>query len=207
MEALTTALTLYDIEGHLAALAESVETVTPEQEQEFLEDFKAALTSAAEKRDRVAHHLAHLEHQQEFAAKEISRLQKFKKEREAAQARLEGYVSYCIRSQGKDKDGKYKKLEGDTTVMFLRGCAASVEVTDIDAVPLDYQSVTVTMPASMFSAVLNVLDEVFGEKVLPEIGTTVSRAADKRAIKAAIESGTDVPGAKLITDKTTLGRK
>jgi hypothetical protein len=71
--------------------------------------------------------------------------------------------------------------------MFLRNCAASVEVTDIDAVPLDYQSVTVTMPASMFSAVLNVLDEVFGEKVLPEIGTTVSRTADKRAIKAAIE--------------------
>jgi hypothetical protein len=39
--------------------------------------------------------------------------------------------------------------------------------------------------------------------VLPEIGTTLSRAADKRAIKAAIEAGINVPGAKLVTDKNT----
>ena len=93
MAAVATVLTLYDVEEHLIALKESVETVTPDQEQEFLDDFKAALTSAAEKRDRVAHHLSRLEHPQEFAAKEISRLQKYKKEREAAQSRLEGYVS------------------------------------------------------------------------------------------------------------------
>jgi hypothetical protein len=34
-----------------------------------------------------------------------------------------------------------------------------------------------------------------------------SVTVDKVAIKAAIEAGIDVPGAKLITDKTTLGRK
>lgn len=66
-----TALALYDIEEHLVSLTDSLETVTPDQEQEFLEDFKAAFSSAAEKRDRVAHHLAHLEQPQEFAAKEI----------------------------------------------------------------------------------------------------------------------------------------
>jgi len=207
MAAITTALTLYDIEEHLIALTESIDTVTPDQEQEFLEDFKAALTSAAEKRDRVAHHLAHLEQQQEFAAKEISRLQKFKKEREAAQARLEGYVSNCIRSQGKGMDGKYKKLEGNTTVMFLRACPASVEVTDMESVPLDYQSATVTIPAPMLNAVLNVLGEVFGEDALPEIGNTLSRAADKRAIKAAIEVGIEIPGATLVTGKTALVRR
>ena len=48
MAAVNTALTLYDIEEHLVALTDSLETVTPDQEQEFLEDFKAALTSAAE---------------------------------------------------------------------------------------------------------------------------------------------------------------
>jgi ABC-type transporter Mla subunit MlaD len=143
-----TAMTLYDAEEYLSALVESVETVTPEQEQEFLEDLKAALSSAAEMRDRVAHHLAHLEEQQAFAAKEISRLQKFKKERKAAQARLESYVAYCIESQGKDKSGRYKKLEGNTTVMFLRTCPASVEVTDMNSVPSGYLSATVTMPAS-----------------------------------------------------------
>jgi hypothetical protein len=200
-----TALTLYDIESHLLALTDSLETVTPDQEQEFLEDFKAALSSAAEKRDRVAHHLAHLEQQQEFAAKEILRLQKFKKDREAAQTRLEGYVSYCIQSQGQGKDGKYKKLEGNTTVMFLRGCPVSVEVTDMDAVPLDYQSATVTLPASRLNDVLNALEDDFREEVL--IVSTISRVTDKRAIKVAIEAGVEVPGAALITGKTTLGRK
>src|SRR5271165_6852075 len=99
----TTGWTLSDIEERLVALTESMETVTPDQEREFLEDFSAALSAAAEKRDRVAHRLAQLEQQQEFAAKEISRLQRFKKERESAQARLEDYVSHCIRAQGKDK--------------------------------------------------------------------------------------------------------
>ena len=207
MAAVARALTLYDIEEHLIALTESVEMVTAEQEQEFLEDFRAALTSAAEKRDRVAHHLAHLEQQQAFAAKEIVRLQKFKKDREAAQARLESYVSYCIEAQGKDSSGKYKKLEGNTTVMFLRACPVSVEVMDMDAVPLDYQSVTVTMPASMWKDVLDVLGEEFRDEVSAETEGTSSRPVDKRAIKAAIETGIEVPGATLIAGKTTLGRK
>ena len=73
MSSVTTEWTLCDIEEQLIALTESMHTVTPEQEQEFLEDLSEALTSAAEKRDRVAHHLARLEQQQEFAAKEISR--------------------------------------------------------------------------------------------------------------------------------------
>ena len=89
--------------------------------------------------------------------------------------------------------------------MFLRGCAASVEVTDIDAVPLDYQNATVAMPASMLDAVLSALEEDFRREVL--VVSTISHVADKRSIKVAIEAGVEVSGAKLITDKTTLGRK
>ena len=59
------------------------------------------------------------------------------------------------------------------------------------------------MPASMLNDVLNALEDDFRDKVLAEIVSTVSRTADKRAIKEGIE----VPGAKLITDKTTLGRE
>lgn len=205
MSAVTTEWTLYDVEDYLVALTESAETVTPEQEEEFLKDLKAALSSAAEKRDRVAHHLAHLEEQQAFAQKEILRLQKFKKEREAAQARLEAYVTYCIESLGGDKAGKYRKVEGRTTVMFLRACPASVEVTDMDSLPLEYQSDSVTMPSSMWNGVVEALDGDFREKVLREVRCT--RSADKRTIKAAIEAGMEVPGAMLVTGKTTLARK
>jgi hypothetical protein len=199
--AVISALTLYEIEDYLVTLAESAETVTPEQEKEFLEDFKAALTSAADKRDRVVHHLARLEEQQAFAAKEISRLQKFKKEREASQVRLEAYVAYCIESLGKDKTGKYRKLKGHTTVMFLRACPASVKVTEMDALPLDYQSATVTMTAATLNEMLDALDEDLREKVLGELGGALSRVPDRRAIEAAIEAGIEVPGATLITAK------
>src|ERR1041385_686856 len=98
MAAVIAALTLYNIEEQLSALLESVEMVSPEQEQEFLNDLKTALTGAAEKRDAIAHYLTHLEMQQALAANEISRLQNFKKQRETVQTRLESYVSYCIRS-------------------------------------------------------------------------------------------------------------
>jgi hypothetical protein len=43
--------------------------------------------------------------------------------------------------------------------------------------------------------------------VLAATSNDLSVSVDKVAIKAAIQAGSDVPGAKLITDKTTLGRK
>ena len=207
MAPMTTQLTLYEVEEHLSALAESIETVTADQEQEFLESFKAALTSAADKRDQVAHYLAHLEQQQKFAAQEISRLQKFKKEREAIQARLEAYVSYCIQAQGKDTKGRHKKLEGRTTLMFLRWCPPSVEVTDIDAVPIEYKIATVTIPALKLWDVLNALNEDLRKSVLDQIARITSYTADKRMIKSAVECGVKIPGAKLVDDKTILVRK
>ena len=68
-------LTMWDLETNLAALADSVETVGAEQEQQFLEEFRQALMQAREKRDRVASFLAYCEAMAEMAAKEIARLQ------------------------------------------------------------------------------------------------------------------------------------
>jgi hypothetical protein len=207
MMAVSSSWTLYDLEDHLVALVDSIETVTPDQEQEFMEDLKAALSSAAEKRDRVAHLLAHLEQQQAFAAQEIARLQKFKKDRQAAQARLEAYVSYCIQSLGMDRSGKYKKLEGNTTVMFLRSCPPSIEVTDLDAVPANYKSVTITMPSLVWDAILGVLGRDLFEVVASKVAGTETRTVDKRAVHGAINSGISVPGARLVTGLTSLGRR
>ena len=59
----------------------------------------------------------------------------------------------------------------------------------LTATPLDYQSVTVTLPASMLNDVLNALEDDFRDEVLAEIVSTASRTADKRAIKQAIKEG------------------
>ena len=52
--------------------------------------------------------------------------------------------------------------------MFLRACPASVEVTDIDSVPPDYQTATFTIRASLLNDILDALDEDVRGKVLAE---------------------------------------
>ena len=202
MATLALAPTLCDAEESLTALLDTAELVTPDQEQAFLADFEAALTTATDKRDRIAHRLARLEAQQAFAAAEIKRLQEFKRSAEAQQERLEGYVSYVIHRLGKDAKGKYRKLEGNTTTMFLRACASSVEIAAEADIPLDYKSATVRISAAMW---LDVLNSLASADFPPTYETELT--VDKRAVKASIDAGVEVPGAKLITDKTTLGRK
>jgi hypothetical protein len=191
-------ITLYDAEESLTALLDSAELVTPEQEEAFLAEFEQALTTAVDKRDRVAGRLAKLEAQQTFAAAEIKRLQEYKQAKEAEQERLEKYITHVILHLGKDAKGKYRKLEGNSSSLSLRGCAPSVDVVDGVAIPLDYETATVTLPASAWNDILN---------VMPGLQRVVNLQPDKRAIKAAIEAGVEVPGARLITDKTTVVRK
>ena len=195
-------VTLYDAEESLTALLDTQDLVTPDQEQAFLADFEVALTTATDKRDRVAGRLAKLEAQQAFATAEIKRLQEFKRVKEAEQARLEGYVSYVIQRMGKDAKDKYRKLEGNSSTLFLRACAASVDVTNEGDVPLDFKRATVTMSAALWVDVLHALEDTD----IP-LSYMTDLSVDKKAVKATIEAGIDVPGAKLITDKYNVGRK
>jgi hypothetical protein len=197
--------TLFDAEESLTALLDSAELVSPEQEAEFLADFEAALTTAADKRDRVAGRLARLEAQQAYAAEEIKRLQTFKASAAAAQARLENYVAYVIERMGKDAKGKYRVLEGNTSKLVLRNCPPSVEVVDESAVPQDFRTVTVTLPAATWEDVLHSLpDGPFRDDVeRSKTGTAV----DKAAVKATIQAGETVSGARLVTDKRSVTRR
>jgi hypothetical protein len=60
------------IEDHLAALIETAELVSQEEEPEFRAEFQTALTAAVDKRDRVGQFLAPLEQQIDFAKFEIA---------------------------------------------------------------------------------------------------------------------------------------
>jgi len=95
-----TAAPLYLIEDQLAALVETAELVSPEQEQEFRLEFQTALTAAVEKRDRVGQFLGHLVQQIDFARFEIDRLRQRKAAFERALARVEEYVIQTIREPG-----------------------------------------------------------------------------------------------------------
>ena len=210
MASLALVPTLFDVEESLTALLDTAEMVTSADEAAFLLDFQEALEHAVDKRDRVAGRLAKLEAQQAYAAAEIKRLQTFKRSAEAQQERLEGYVTYVIQRLGKDAKGKWRKLEGNSSTMSLKACPASVEVTDESLVPLDFKRAMVHMNAAMWTDILGVLGDctpTFLAQVQEATAADTSLTVDKVAIKATLQAGVEVEGAKLITDKTTVVRK
>ncbi len=149
--------------------------------------------------------LAHLEQQIDFARFEIDRLRQRRALCERALARLEAYVIETIEGLGTDSKGRYRTLEGKTTTFSLRGCPPSVEVTDEPAIPSEYKTLTLKMPAVTWEQMLDGLDieqrvVVLGQVKSPEV------SVDKRSIKAAIDGGVDVPGAGLATGRHSLRR-
>lgn len=198
-------LSLYQIEEHLNALDDTAELVSADQEKQFVAEFGAALLSAAEKRDRVAQFLAFLEHQQSFADAEIKRLQALKKHYAAVQGRLETYVIFTIESLGLDEKGKYRRLEGNTTVLSLQPCPPSVSVSDEASIPLEYKRANVQLPAALWDQILDSLDIDLRTAALASAKVDVT--VEKSTIKKAIDAGKDVPGTDLLIGKHTLRRR
>src|SRR5664279_3767150 len=176
-----TAAPLYVIEDHLAALIETAELVSPEQELEFRAEFQTALTAAVDKRDRVGQFLAHLEQQIDFAKFEIDRLRQRKATCERALARLEDYVIGTIENLGTDGKGKYRRLEGKTTTFSLRACPPSVEATDESAIPAEYKTLTLKLPAVVWEQLLDGLDLEQRAAILRQVRSP-EVAVDKRSI-------------------------
>ncbi len=198
-------VSLYELEETLVAFVEAMDMVQPEDEAAFAEAFSQALTAAQDKRDRVCQFLAHLESQAEMAKIEIKRLQDRKAAIESAQGKLEAYVVKVIESLGPDPKGKSRKLEGQYSTLALRTCPASVEVLDESAIPDDYQRVTVTLPAPMWTELLDALDVETAARVEETTGKP-KKAVDKTALKSALESTPDIPGARLVVGKHSLRR-
>ena len=201
-----TAAPLYVIESYLAALVETAELVSPEQEQEFRAELRSALVNAVEKRDRVGQFLAHLEQQIEFANLEINRLKQRKAAFERALARLESYVIETIENLGTDEKGKYRTLEGRTTTFSLRLCPPSVDVTDEAAIPADFKTLLLKVPAVAWEQLLDGLGIDQRAAIVAKVETPEVRV-DKRSVRAAIESGAHVPGADVVFGRHSLRRR
>lgn len=139
-------------------LMENGGEVTPEL-QEALEINQQQLQEKAANYCVV---IRNLESESEIIANEIKRLQELKKVRENAANRLKETISKAMELY------EVEKIETPLTKLSFRK-SESVEITDLELIPHEYQKVKVE--------------------------------ADKTAIKAAIKSGANVPGAKLMTNK------
>jgi hypothetical protein len=201
---MTTALTtLYQIEDDLQALVNSEDLVTPEQEQEFKLQLAEQLRTAVAKRQRVGEFLRYCELQQESIDKEISRMQALKATYATAQERMEGYVIHTIENvMGPDAKGKYPKLSGHSLVLSVARNPDSVDIQDEALIPAEYKSVTVKLPAEIWSELLQAFsgddDRVIEvSKILQAADEKGAVAIDKNAVKKAIKAGETVDGADL----------
>ena len=184
---------LWDIEERLAGLLDTAEAVLPEQEDEFVQELRAVLATAADKRDAVAGYMSHVEAQIQLAKDEIQRLRIRRQSLEDALDRIKTYTVRCMEGL------EVKKLEGRTVTLSLRRCPASVEVTDEDQVPLAYKTAQLTMPADLADQILDTLP--FDAPV------TLQHTVSKTAIKAALDEGARIPGAAFAEQRNTLVRK
>jgi hypothetical protein len=212
---------LYDLEEHLAALADSAELVSPDQEAEYLADFERTLLATREKRDRVGEFLAACEGQAALAQREIERLQKRTALYQSAVERLEGYLASILHAKGKDAKGKWQKLEGNTHTFSLKNTPPSVAIQDEESVPAVYKSITVTLPASLWEELCGSLDLDMLDQVLDAVKSprsSVSKAEVKAAIAEAVPDYLEmlksqpavytaaVPGATIAAGGTRLVR-
>ena len=110
-----------------------------------------------------------------------------------------------IENLGTDGKGKFRKLEGKTTTFSLRACPPSVEATDESAIPAEYKALTLKLPAVMWEQLLDGLGIEQRAGVLRQVRSP-EVSVDKRSIKAAIDGGTEVPGAGLVTGRHALRR-
>ena len=91
------ACTLYELEDHLQALANSIALAEDEPTRQIiLDEIGQALRRTKEKRDAVVAFLKHCEHQRKFADAEIERIQKRKTFIAGVEEQLESYVVQLI---------------------------------------------------------------------------------------------------------------
>lgn len=217
-------LTLFNLEESLQALLDSEDLVEPEQQAELAADLEAALATTISKRDRVGAFIAHCESQALLATSEIDRLKKRKALFEAVVERVELSVVRTIKLLGVDAKGKYKALEGNTVTFSVRRCPPSVSITDEAAVPAQFKTITVTLPALTWESLLDSLEIEARAKILDEVRKPESTVS-KTLVKAAIEmeapdwkerlkeenampvSVTSVPGASIMQGGLNLVRK
>jgi hypothetical protein len=110
-----------------------------------------------------------------------------------------------IEGLGPDSKGKYPRLEGKTTTFSLRACPPSVEVTDESAIPAEYRTLLLKLPAVTWERLLDGLEIEQRSAVLEQVSRP-EVSVDKRSIKAAIDGGVDVPGAGLAVGRHSLRR-
>ena len=193
----TAALTLYEVEDNLAALANTFDLVEEaEARQLILDEIGRAVCLAREKRDALVGFLRHCEAQQRFADQEIERIRSRRDRIARLQEELEQYVVRVIdQFVAPDRRG-VKRLEGNFSSLRIQKNPDSVVITDEKILPLALKDAVLTMPAYVWEALL----ERLGKEDRAVFEAQVKKCEfkpDKRALVGELKKGEQIPGADL----------
>ena len=191
------ACTVYDIEDHLLALANTVELVDePDARTAILAEIGQQLRVARDKRDRAVAFLRHCTEQQRFADEEIQRIEARKRHIARAQSELEAYLVRVVDEFAVPDRKGVKRLDGNVSSMRIQKNPDSVVVIDPELVPLTYKDVAVTMPAYVWEAMLQCLSKEERAEFERWLKRTEFRP-DKKALAPELKAGHEIPGADL----------
>ena len=186
---------IYEIETDLQALVDSAETVTPEQEDEYRLALELALRMSVKKRQNVGQFILHCDSHEAACDREIDRLKTLKKQYAAARERIEDFVIRTVLIIGPDDKGKLKALEGETVKLLVKSTPDAVIVDNETLLDDEFRTVSVTMPASLWQALINDLSASAVGHAAGLIKETST--PNKTAIRNAIKQGREVRGAAL----------
>jgi hypothetical protein len=140
----------------------------------------------------VAAFLRSCVHREDAIDRDIAKLERLKRSYSGARERLEKSIAAVIEEMGTDDRGKHASLRGETCVFSLRRKPPHVAISNESQVPDEFKTVTVTMPATLWSDITMLIDPgVLATEV------SVRYSVDKAAVKAAIEHNVDVAGADI----------
>ena len=198
---MSTALTLYAIEEQFVALLDTEDLVPNDQQLAFLDDLASANALAVEKRDRLIGFLRHCDLLQEGLDKEIKRMQAFRDDYQRKQERVEKYVVQVIERFAPEPKRGAKRLEGSIGVLSLRKNPDHVEVTNPEAVPIEYRDVSVKMPAQQWADI----EHEFVERGYPGFTVKSCRSEVRKSeVSDAIKAGAEIPGADVVFGQMKL---
>lgn len=193
-----TAPTLYNVEDTLAALLNSIDLISEGDEPAYLQclDEIAEQTALArQKRDNVVDYLDNLDDMQAYIGEKIDRLYAGKERIERHKKKLRAYLLDLVErfAPPPRKGLKMRSLAGNRHSLSLREGAETIEVFDEKLVPEKYKRVTVELSGEDFA----ILQKDYGN-VGPGDGWKIAMVPDKKALKSAMASGEDIPGADRV---------
>jgi hypothetical protein len=189
------AVTIRDVASDLRAFADTIdgmEVDDPAREQALLDMSRAAVQSRT-KVDAFVQFIRRVESEQEFIQCEIDRLTV----RKAGLARMEESLKdYAVRAM---KENGIRKFDGNCSTLSLRKKPDTCLIEDEAAVPSEYKTLTITIPATKWEEHIAwaQADDADGAQMLLDAVSKTDVKIDRKRLLAALKQHEEIPGADL----------